>query len=87
MSRKSPLPQSRRHVMIYNEDWDWLERAYGGQTAANLGPGVAIRQLVHGRVLYMRAQENQAFDALSAVSTDSTADDSRVDGLEPSDAG
>lgn len=66
MSKKSPLPQSRHHVMIYNEDWEWLQAAYGqGQTepGAAIGAGTAIKTVVHAYVQRLKARAEQKIDA------------------------
>jgi hypothetical protein len=48
MTKKALLPQSRRHVMIYDEDWQWLERHYGpGSPHEKIGISGAVKTLVH----------------------------------------
>jgi hypothetical protein len=60
MSKKSPLPQSRRHVMLYDEDWDWLQAEFGQK----IGVGAAIKVIVHRKVQDMKAKANEAFDRI-----------------------
>lgn len=63
MSRKSPRPQSSRHVMIYDEDWEYLEALYGRASGPNaIGTGTAIKQLVHGWVKRLQAQATKEVD-------------------------
>ena len=65
MSRKSVLPQSRHHILIYDEDWDWLEQHYGrGSAHAQVGGSGAIRAVLHQRVLGMKARANSIIDGL-----------------------
>lgn len=65
MSKKSVLPQSRHHILIYDEDWEWLERHYGkGSAASQIGTSGAIRAVLHQRVLGMKARANGIVDGL-----------------------
>jgi hypothetical protein len=71
MSKKAVLPQSRHHILIYDEDWAWLELHYGpGGAKAELGISGAIRAIIHQRVLGMKAVANKTLDgrALSGSS-------------------
>lgn len=58
MSKKSPHPQSRRHVMIYDEDWEFLTQYWEQDPQARPSPGVAVRELVHKRVLALKEEIN-----------------------------
>lgn len=58
MSKKSTLPQSRRHVMMYDEDWEFLTRYWEQDPQARPSPGVAVRELVHRRVMAMKEEIN-----------------------------
>lgn len=62
MVAKARLPQRPRHVPIIDEDWEWLEKAYGPTSESRLGPGPAIRFIVHKFVTSQRAQEQQILD-------------------------
>jgi hypothetical protein len=67
MSRKVRLPQSRRHLWFYDEDWDFLVewcRAHSNL----IGPGPAIRESIHARVQFLRARQTMAVDSLSQPS-------------------
>ena len=64
MSRKVSLPQSRRHVQIFDEDWDFLMQEFGPGAKNNIGVGVAIRTIVHAKVSDMKAKANEAFDQI-----------------------
>lgn len=57
--KRSSLPQSRRHIMVYDEDWEWLDRYYGKESDARIGTGAAIREIVHSRI---KALKQKAID-------------------------
>ena len=62
MSRRSTHPQSRHHIILYDEDWKWLEESYGdGGTV--MSPGIWVKELVHRAVLRAKAQQQEALDA------------------------
>ncbi len=54
MPKLSNLPSSRRHIMVYDEDWAFLSEHFAKGTEANMGEGVAVRELIHKRVIAMR---------------------------------
>lgn len=63
MSKKSDRPQHPRHVMIYDEDWDYIERNYGRQSGTSaIGSSAVVRALVHKWVQGQRARAQQALD-------------------------
>ena len=43
VSKKSLLPQHRRHIFIYDEDWEWLSERYGADGLVS----AAIRAIIH----------------------------------------
>ena len=64
MSKKSPLPQNRHHILVYDEDWSWLDTHYGpGSANSQVGISGAIRAIVHQRVLGMKAKAQGQLDA------------------------
>lgn len=62
MSHRARLPQSRRHVIIFDEDWEFLNSVYGAGSQSKLGPSAAIREIVHAKVKAIRDQVNQKLD-------------------------
>ncbi len=60
MSRRAEMPQTRRHILIFDEDWDWLDANYGHYSSNRIGTGVAVRKLIHShvRALRQRVQDN-----------------------------
>lgn len=67
MSKKSIRPQSRRHILIYDEDWDWLMQHFGAGSLHPIGVGPAIRAIIHKHVrdLQARAQVRMEPQALA----------------------
>ena len=63
MTRKAIRPQTSRHVMIYDEDWQYLDELYGRHLGPNaVGTGSAIRELVHKFCRNLRAKSEQVMD-------------------------
>ena len=62
MSLRAKQAQRPHHVPILDEDWAWLEKAYGASSESKLGPGPAIRYIVHKFVLSQKAQEQALLD-------------------------
>ena len=67
MSKKSTIPQERHHLMIYQEDWEFLESYCRDRAGENLSPGVVIREMVHKRIMALREKINQAIDTMPAT--------------------
>jgi tRNA G37 N-methylase TrmD len=63
LSKKSRLPQSPRHVLIYNEDWEYLETRFGPTGLKPVGVSNVIRALIHQKILDWREAENIAATA------------------------
>lgn len=63
MSKRAELPQSRHHVLIFDEDWAFLEANYGIHSANRIGAGVAIRKLVHSHVRQLKQKVQDIADA------------------------
>ena len=47
---------SRHHIILYDEDWDFLEKLTEGQTGTQISVSQIIRQLVHKRVKELRVK-------------------------------
>lgn len=68
MPPKPSLPTSRHHIMLFDEDWDWLEAEYGpGGHKSEVGISRAIRTIIHARVQGMKAKINGEIDKLRDV--------------------
>lgn len=63
MSKRSRLPQFPRHILIYNEDWEYLETRFGPAGIKPVGVSNVIRALIHKQVLAWREAENAVADA------------------------
>ena len=62
MSKKARLPQSRRHIFVYDEDWDFIERWYGISSPHPIGVGRALREIIHQRVEFLKAKQAEKID-------------------------
>lgn len=63
MSKKSEAPQSRRHIWVFDEDWEFLSRAFG----ESIGVGPAIRRIVQLHVNGLRAKQQRLIDEGAAA--------------------
>lgn len=66
MSRKSELPKSRHHIMLYDEDWEFLETNYGKSSGTPVGASAAISAIVHAKVRQLRAAAAAAWEQQQA---------------------
>lgn len=62
MTKKPVLPQHRRHIQIYDEDWDWLTESYGVHSASKIGVSAAIRTIIHAKISQLKARINAKYD-------------------------
>lgn len=67
MSRKAIRPQRARHIFVYDEDWEFLERWIGqwkgDRRSMPIGVGAAIRDIVHARVTFLRSKQIEILDS------------------------
>lgn len=71
MSKKSPLPHSRHHVFIYDEDWEFLLTNYGpGSVNFKIGVSGAIKTIVHAYVRKLKAKSAEAFEDIRQGQTE-----------------
>lgn len=66
MSKKSRLPQSPRHIMIFDEDWEFLMGAFGPYSERRLGVSRALQEHIHIWIKRMRAREIGIMDETRA---------------------
>lgn len=63
MTKKARFPQSRHHIFIFDEDWDYLTRRFGpGSEHSAVGISGAIKEIIHKKVMGLRLLEAQAID-------------------------
>lgn len=62
MSKKAILPQRARHIMIFDEDWEFIDKIYGMKSPSKLGVSEAIRTIVHKKCQAMRARYEGQLD-------------------------
>lgn len=75
MSKKSIMPQSPRHIMVYDEDWEFLQMAYGKDSPSKLGISSAIQAIIHKRVMEVKARYYSRLDQ-QAVTDEGCPDES-----------
>lgn len=65
MSKKSPLPHSRHHLFLYDEDWEFLQANYGpGSINHKVGVSGAVKTVVHAFVKRLKARSAEAFEEI-----------------------
>ncbi len=58
------LKSSRHHIVLFDEDWEFLNRAFGKPDGVHpIGVSEAIRAIVHKRVLALKNRANAQYDA------------------------
>lgn len=62
MSKKVGPGTSRRHVHLFDEDWDFLSTVFGRDNPKRVSVAEAIRTIVHASVRNMRARAEAARD-------------------------
>lgn len=63
MTKRSLIPQSRRHVHVYDEDWEFLAGIYSPDNGTSIrGPSHAIREIVHRQVGKIRERSERMID-------------------------
>lgn len=60
--KRSDLPQSRRHILMFDEDWEWLHANFGPHSVKAYGVGAAVREIVHAHVRRLRARVTARLD-------------------------
>ena len=67
MSRRNTLPSSRRHIHVFDEDWDFIVLHYGdgAPPGSRVGAAVVCREIIHRHIARVRAAQNEALDQLS----------------------
>lgn len=67
MSKRAERPQSRRHIFVYDEDWEFLTSHFGPSSDNKRGVGWAIRQIIHQKVKSIREREIAEREASAPV--------------------
>ena len=63
MSKKSILPQTRRHFHAYDEDWEWLVNWHAHDPRKRPFPAAVVRESLHKLVLKAKNVQVRALDA------------------------
>jgi len=61
--QRTGLPQTRRHVWIFDQDWEYLEANFGAQSAKPIGTSRTVRTLIHNWVNGQKAKAQALIDA------------------------
>jgi hypothetical protein len=67
MSKRSAKPQRARHVVLLDEDWEYLNKLYGPQSSNPIGVSEMIRTLVHRACERLREAEEGKVQAMRAA--------------------
>lgn len=62
MSKRSILPQTRRHIWLYDEDWEFMLQMWGRDSPSRVGVSVAIRELIHRRIGQIKQSQVDELD-------------------------
>lgn len=62
VSKRHERPTRRTHLMLFVEDLEYLDRAFGAGSASRQGIGWAIRQIVHNKCVALQAREHALRD-------------------------
>jgi hypothetical protein len=64
MSKRNPFPTRSVHIEINEDDWEFLTENFGKHTSNPIGPGPAIRAIVHSKVKGLRSKMIEAIDQM-----------------------
>lgn len=67
MPKKIHLPSTPRHVVFFDEDWDYLESRFGSRGIRPIGISTVIRAIIHSKVLSLKAAEINRQDTIRAT--------------------
>lgn len=60
---RTPLrPHTSRHVNIFDDDWELLERLYGTHSESRIGVSGTVRAIIHTFCNKLRARIGEAED-------------------------
>jgi len=62
MPKTLPLTATTRHVMLFDEDWAYLEARFGPMGIQPVGVSAVIRAIIHQKVMSLRTAEIEARD-------------------------
>jgi hypothetical protein len=84
MSKRSRLPQSARHILIYDDDWEFLEARFGSQGIKPIGVSNVIRALIHQRITAWREAEARVLSESTTNQSTQTTQTTQPTGVENS---
>ena len=66
MTKRLIGSQSRRHVHILDEDWEYLMRMFGRNSSSRISGSEAIRTIIHAAVKKLRARADSQIEQLDS---------------------
>lgn len=66
MSKKTERPATARHILIYDSDWEFLERYFGAGTprSRRVGCSYMCREYIHNEVNRLKKRMTESMDIL-----------------------
>lgn len=64
MTKKLLGRQSKHHIYLFDEDWEYLQRAFGPKSDSKIPVSEAIRTILHGAVSRLRAKADEQIDQM-----------------------
>lgn len=63
MSKRAAYPQAARHILVRDDDWDYLSQQFDRTSGIKpIGVSVAVRIILHAYVERLKAQAESARD-------------------------
>lgn len=67
MVKRADLPTARLHVVLFEEDVEFIKQEYGEDSLKPMGLSAAIRVILHAKVQDLRAKAAAEFERLAAA--------------------
>lgn len=74
MTRKASQPQSPRHILVFDEDWEFLEQQYGRNSVSHMGVSPAIRAIIHAYVRRLKAHAELLQSSMTEADVENVAE-------------
>lgn len=68
MTRQSDRPQTARHILIYDEDWDMLKHLFDSRTGVKqVGVSAVVKSIIHQYCGRFRQKYHNELDQRAGV--------------------
>jgi hypothetical protein len=74
VTKRSILPQRPRHILVYDEDWEYLSAMFGPGAVKPVGISPAIRAIIHAYVGKLRQRAIDTQDGRKTPDTSEIAE-------------